>query len=115
MKSEEVEVSYRDKDKNQNVSLGKIPVQIPETVEEAINLFGKGDNGGEVDQSKGVETLLDYAVKAYVIDLQREYRDANRPDKPKGQSNLAKFKQLSAEKQEELLKAAGIILPGQAA
>ena len=110
MKSDKVPVSYRDKDKNQNISLGEIEVQIPETVQEAISLFGKGDNG-EVDQSKGIETLLDYATKAYIIDLQREYRDANRPDKPKGQSNLAKFKQLSAEKQEELLRAAGIIRP----
>lgn len=108
MKSEKVPVSYRDKEKNQNVSLGEIEVQIPETVEEAIGLFGRSENG-EVEQSKGVETLLDYATKAYVIDLQREYRDANRPDKPKGQSNLAKFKQLSAEKQDELLRAAGII------
>jgi hypothetical protein len=108
MKSEKVPVSYRDKEKNQNVSLGEIDAQIPETVEEAISLFGRGDNG-EVDQDKGVETLLDYATKAYIIDLQREYRDANRPDKPKGTSNLAKFKQLSPEKQEELLKAAGII------
>jgi hypothetical protein len=108
MKTEKVPVSYRDKEKNQNISLGEIEVQVPDTVEEAIELFGRGENG-EVDRSKGEEQLLDYAAKAYVIDLQREYRDANRPDKPKGQSNLAKFKQLSPEKQEELLKAAGII------
>lgn len=110
MKVEKVAVSYRDKDKNQNISLGEIEVQTPETVEEAISLFGKGEDGN-IDQAKGVETLLDYATKAYVIDLQREYRDANRPDKPKGQSNLAKFKQLSAEKQDELLRAAGILPP----
>lgn len=108
MKSQDVDVSYRDKEKNQNVSLGKIQVQCPETVDEAIELFGRGDNG-EVDKDKGLEQLLDYATKAYVIDLQREYRDANRPDKPKTQSNLAKFKQLSQDKQEELLRAAGII------
>lgn len=114
MKTETVPVSYRDKDKNQNVKLNDIEVQIPETVEEAIALFGRGDNG-EVDQSKGVETLLDYATKAYVIDLQREYRDANRPDKPKSTSNLSKFKQLSADKQEELLRAAGIIKADQQA
>jgi hypothetical protein len=103
MKTEPVAVSYRDKEKGQNIPLGNIDVQIPETVEEAITLFGEGDN------DKGVETLLDYATKAYVIDRQREYRDANRPDKPKSTSNLSKFKQLSPEKQEELLKAAGII------
>lgn len=108
MKTDKVPVSYRDKEKNQNVSLGEIEVQIPDTVEEAIQLFGKGENG-EVDPTKGEELLLDYATKAYIIDLQREYRDANRPDKPKTQSNLAKFKQLSQEKQEELLRAAGII------
>src|SRR5678815_5998384 len=79
MKSEKVPVSYRDKEKNQNVSLGEIEVQIPETVEEAVQLFGSGDNG-TVDHDKGLETLLDYATKAYIIDLQREFRDANRPD-----------------------------------
>jgi hypothetical protein len=114
MKTEKVPVSYRDKEKNVNVSLGEIEVQIPETIEEAVTLFGKAD-GGEVDQGKGVETLLDYASKAYVIDLQREYRDANRPDKPRGSSNLAKFKQLSADKQEEILRAAGIIKAEQPA
>ena len=114
MKTEKVPVSYRDKEKNQNVSLGEIEVQIPETVEEAVQLFGQGDNG-TVDQGKGLETLLDYATKAYIIDLQREHRDANRPDKPKTQSNLAKFKQLSQDKQEELLRAAGIIKSEQPA
>jgi hypothetical protein len=95
MKTEKVPVSYRDKTTNSNVSLGEIEVQIPETVEEATVLFGEGDN------DKGVEVLLDYATKAYVIEKQRQHRDANRPDKPKSASNLSKFKQLSADKQEE--------------
>lgn len=103
MKSEKVPVSYRDKEAGKNISLGEIDVQVPETVDEAIQLFGDGD------QSKGVETLLDYASRAYIIDKQREHRDANRPDKPKSASNLGKFKQLSPEKQEELLRQAGVI------
>ena len=109
MKTEKVPVSYRDKATNSNVSLGEIEVQIPETVDEAIQLFGEGDN------DKGVETLLDYATKAFVIEKQRQHRDANRPDKPKSASNLSKFKQLSADKQEELLKAAGLLQGGEQA
>lgn len=96
MKTKDVDVSYRDKEQSKDVSLGKIEVQIPESVEEAVELYG-------------VEDLLDFASKAYIIDKQREFRDANRPDRPKTQSNTAKFKALSAEKQEELLKQAGII------
>lgn len=95
-KKESFPVSYRDKATNQNVSLGEIELVIPETVEEASAQFG-------------VEDLLDYAVKAYVIDKQREHRDANRPDKPKSTSNVAKFKQLTPEAQEAALKAAGIL------
>lgn len=108
MKPQSVPVSYRDQEKKENIPLGNIEVQIPETVEEAIALFGEGE---EDVQAKGTETLLDYATKAYIIEKQREYRDANRPDKPKSQSNLSKFKQLSVEKQEEMLRMAGII-PG---
>lgn len=104
MKTESVAVSYRDQEKKENVSLGNIDVQVPETVEEAIRLFAEGE-----DEQKGVETLLDYATKAYIIERQRQHRDANRPDKPKAQSNLSKFKQLSVEKQEEMLRMAGIL------
>lgn len=96
MKTKEVDVSYRDKEAGKDVSLGKIEVQVPETVQEAVELYGEED-------------LLDFASKAYVIDKQREFRDANRPDRPKTQSNTAKFKALSPERQEELLKQAGII------
>ena len=108
MKTEKVAVSYRDKEKNENISLEPIDVQIPETIAEALALFREE---GDTDDGKATETLLDYATKAYVIELQRQHRDANRPDKPKSQSNLSKFKQLSIEKQEELLKAAGLIKP----
>ena len=103
MKSDEVAVSYRDKATSTNVSLGKISVDIPETVAEALSLYGDGD------EAKGLENLLEYASTAYVIERQRIHRDANRPDKPKTSSNLGKFKQLSHEKQEELLRQAGII------
>lgn len=103
MKSDEVAVSYRDKATSTNVSLGKISVDIPETVTEAIALYGEGD------EAKGIENLLEYASTAYVIEKQRLFRDAQRPDKPKSNSNLSKFKQLSHDKQEELLRQAGII------
>ena len=90
------DVSYRDKATNTNVSLGEIEVEKPQTVEEAVELYG-------------AEDLLSYAHTAYVINKQREFRDANRPDKPKAVSYASKFKQLSPEKQEELLKEAGLL------
>jgi hypothetical protein len=58
----------------------------------------------KADEGKGEEIALDYIHTALDIDLQRQYRDANRPDKPKTQSATAKFKQLSPEKQKELLR-----------
>jgi len=96
MKKETADVSYRDKATNTNVSLGEIEVDVPETIDEALELYGE-------------EKLLAYASRAYVIQKQAEFRDANRPDKTKTQSNTAKFKQLSSDKQEELLRQAGLI------
>lgn len=103
MKPYNAVVSYRDKESGKDVSLGTIDLQQWETVLEAIEVLNADSEG------KGEENLLDYAFKAYVIDKQREHRDANRPDRPKTTSNTAKFKQLSPEKQEELLKQAGLI------
>lgn len=103
MKTEQVPVSYRDQEAKKNVPLGNIEVGIPETIEEAVALYGEGD------EAKGTEYLLEYASTAYIIEKQRLFRDANRPDKPQAQVNLSKFKQLSPEKQKELLIAAGII------
>ena len=96
METVKAEVSYRDKATNTNVSLGEIVVEKPQTVEEAVQLYG-------------AEDLLSYAHTAYVIDKQREFRDSNRPDKPKSASLASKFRQLSTEKQEELLREAGIL------
>jgi hypothetical protein len=102
MKTEKIGVSYRDKSTNTNVSLGEIDAPRFDSVEEAVQYFD-----GE-DQGKGVETVLEYIHTALDIDLQRRFRDANRPDRPKAQSATAKFRQLSPEKQAELLRQAGI-------
>ena len=96
MQTAKADVSYRDKSTNTNVSLGTIDVPKPETVEEAIELYG-------------VEEFLSCAHTAYVIDKQKEFRDANRPDREKKVSLLAKFKQIAPDKQEELLRLAGIM------
>lgn len=103
MQSKEVPVAYRDKEANKNVSLGNINVDIPDTVEEAIQLYGAGD------EAKGVERLLTLSSDAYIINKQSNHRSANRPDRPKTTSNVSKFKQLSQTDQDELLKAAGLL------
>lgn len=103
MKTEAIKVSYRDKAANTNVSLGTVDAPRFDSVEEAVEFFNSQEEG------KGSELVLEYVHTAYDIELQRRHRDANRPDKPKTTSNLSKFKQLSQDKQEELLKAAGLI------
>jgi len=95
MKTEKVSVSYRDKSTSTNISLGEIEVGVPETVAEAVDLFGEED-------------LIAYATKAFIIEEQRKHRDANRPDRPKTTSLLAKFKQLTPEQQEVLLASSGV-------
>ena len=102
MKTEAIKVSYRDKSTNQNVSLGTIDAPRFDSVEEAVSYFESQEPG------KGQETVLDYVHTALDIELQRQHRDANRPDRPKTQSATAKFKQLSPERQAELLRQAGI-------
>lgn len=102
MKTEAIKVSYRDKQTNQNVSLGTIDAPRFDSVSEAVEYFESEEAG------KGQEVCLEYIHTALDIELQRRHRDANRPDRPKTQSATAKFKQLSPEKQAELLKAAGI-------
>lgn len=102
MKTETIKVSYRDKETKQNVSLGTIDAPRFDSVEEAVSFFD-GENDG-----KGVEAVLDYIHTAYDIELQRRHRDANRPDRPVTQSATAKFKQLSPEKQAELLRLVGV-------
>jgi len=103
MKTEAIKVSYKDKETGTHVSLGTIDAPRFETVDEAVAYFDSEESG------KGVELVLEYVMTAYDIELQRRHRDANRPDKPKSTSNVSKFKQLSADKQEELLKAAGLL------
>lgn len=104
MKTEAIKVSYRDKTTQSNVALGTIDAPRFENVEEAVSYFNAQEEG------KGVENCLDYIHTALDIELQRQYREANRPDRDKQQSATAKFKQLSPEKQAELLKLAGIDL-----
>ena len=105
MRTESIGCSYRDKSVSPpvSVSLGDIDAPRFETVEEAVAYFEAEEAG------KGDELALEYIHAAYDVELQRRKRDANRPDKPKSSSNLSKFKQLSSDKQEELLKAAGLL------
>ncbi len=105
MKTEKIGCSYRDKSQNPpvSVSLGDIDAPRFESVAEATAYFEAEEAG------KGDELALEYIHAAYDVELQRRKRDAQRPDKPKSTSNVAKFKQLSQEKQEELLRAHGLI------
>jgi len=105
MKTEKIKVSYRDKSVNPpvNVSLGEIDAPRFESVQEALDFFNTEEAG------KGEELVLEYIMTAYDIELQRRHRDTNRPDKPKSTSLVSKFKQLSQEKQEELLRANNLL------
>ncbi|KKL18348.1 hypothetical protein LCGC14_2476410 [marine sediment metagenome] len=105
MQSKSVPVSYRDKtqDPPKNMSLGNVDVDVPDSVEEAVALYGGGDD------EKGVTKLLAHASAAYIIDKQTAFREANRPDKAKTTSNLAKFKVLSEAMQIELLEKANLL------
>lgn len=103
MKTEAIKVSYRDANTKETVALGSIDAPRFESVSEAVEYFESQEAG------KGEEAVLDYIHTAHDIELQRKHRDANRTDKPKTVSNVSKFKQLDASKQEELLRAAGLI------
>ncbi len=102
MKTESVKVSYRDKTTGQNVSLGTVDSCRFDNVSEAVVYFDAEQEG------KGEELVLSYVHAALDIERQNQFRAANRPDREKTQSASAKFKQLSPEKQAELLRAAGI-------
>jgi len=102
MQVEEVKVSYMDKETKKHVQLGVLELEKAETIEEAVQVYA--DEG----KDNGLEMLLAYAFTAYTIEQQRKFREANRPDKSREQSALAKFKQLSDEQKEALLKQAGI-------
>lgn len=99
MKTTPVGVAYRHKATKEVVELPPIELQEPESYSEAVELYG-----GEKD-------LLDYAFSSYVIEKQNAYREANRTDKEKDPDRqmVAAFKQLSKDKKEELLKAAGLL------
>lgn len=103
MQTEAIKVSYRDKTSGQNVSLGTVDAPRFEKVSEAIEYFEAQESG------KGEELVLEYLHTAHDIELQRRHRDANRPDKPKTVSNVSKFKQLSLDKQEEILREHGLL------
>ena len=103
MESEAIKVSYRDKASGQNVSLGTVDAPRFDNVQEAVDYFEAQEQG------KGVELALEYIHTAHDIELQRKHRDANRPDKPKTTSNVSKFKQLSLDKQEEILREHGLL------
>ena len=105
MKTEAIGCSWMDKTTTPptRVNLGDIDAPRFDNVKEAVDFFDSEESG------KGEELALEYIHAAYDVELQRRKRDANRPDKPKTVSNVSKFKQLSADKQEELLKAAGLL------
>lgn len=103
MQSATLKVSYRDKLAGTNVSLGTVEAPRFADVAEAVEYFEAQDAG------KGVELALEYIHTAYDIELQRRHRDANRHDKPKTVSNVSKFKQLSLDKQEEILREHGLL------
>lgn len=102
MKTEPIKVSYRDKTTGTNVPLGTIDAPRFENLEEAVAYFDAEEQG------KGIENCLEYIHTALDIELQRQKRDADRPDREKTKSAASKFKQLSPEKQAELLRMAGI-------
>ena len=104
MKTEQIKVSYRDKEANKNVALGTVDAPRFDSLEEASAFFESEEGEG-----KGVGAVLDYIHTAYDIELQRRYRDAHRPDKPKAASNVSIFKTLSQAQQEELLKNFGLL------
>ena len=103
MQTEAIKVSYRDKASGTNVSLGTVDAPRFASVNEAVDYFEAQEVG------KGVELALEYIHTAHDIELQRIHRDANRPDKPKTTSNVSKFKQLSLDKQEEILREHGLL------
>lgn len=103
MQTEAIKVSYRDKTSGTNVSLGTVDAPRFTSVAEAVEYFESQEAG------KGEELALEYIHTAHDIELQRKHRDANRPDKPKTTSNVSKFKQLSQDKQEEILREHGLL------
>lgn len=104
MQEATIKVSYRDKEANKNVPLGEIASPRFDNITEALSYFESEEGEG-----KGEGALLSYVHTAYDIEKQRIYRDANRPDREKTVSNVSKFKQLSKDKQDDLLRAAGLI------
>ena len=103
MQTEAIKVSYRDKATSTNVPLGTVDAPRFVSVVEAVEYFESQDSG------KGEELALEYIHTAHDIELQRKHRDANRPDKVKSVSNVSKFKQLSQDKQEEILREHGLL------
>jgi hypothetical protein len=97
MKVSPVTVRYRDSESKQNVLLAIIDVEIPETVDEAIQLLGEGK-------------VIDLALEHHIAEKRRQFRRENRPKKPRSpRSAIGKFRTLSPEQQEELLKRAGVL------
>jgi len=106
MQNANIKVSYRDKESNppKNVPLGAVEVPRFDNVTEALAYFENEEGEG-----RGESALLSYIHTAYDIEKQRIFRDANRPDREKTVSNVSKIKQLSKDKQEDLLRAAGLL------
>ena len=100
MEMVKVKVSYRDKEKNENVPLGDVDVPRFANTAEAVAYFGEHDVNG----MKGEEAALDLIHRSYDIILQADARAERRPDQVKTVSNVKKFKQLTEAQQEELLK-----------
>ena len=100
MEPVKVGVSYRDKQTKQVVELPDLELQKPQTLDEALELY------------EGEKFMLDYAFSSYVIERQNQARSSGRTDQEKdpAKARVAAFKNMTAEKQEEMLRAYGLPL-----
>src|SRR5688572_8997786 len=96
MKCKRVNVSYREPASKRSVSLGTTDIDVPETLDEAIELVGQ-------------QKLINIAADKYTLEKKREFRRRNRPRTVnRSKVTAVIFQQLSAVEQEELLRKAGV-------
>jgi hypothetical protein len=97
MKCKRENVSYRDPMSKRYVLLGTTDIDVPETLDEAIELVGQ-------------QRLINIARDRYILEKKREFRRKNRPRIPRlSNSVIGVFRQLSEEEQEEVLKKGGVL------
>jgi hypothetical protein len=97
MKCKRVNVSYREPASKRSVSLGTTDIDVPETLDEAIDLVGQ-------------QKLINIAADKYTLEKKREFRRRNRPRTARfSKSVFAVFRQLSEQEQEEVLKKGGVL------